>query len=161
MARALSQDLRDRVVAAIDEGLSCRAAAARFGIGVATAVRWRQLALRHGRAVAGKPSGDRRSAKMDQHAEFILGLMAERGDITLAEMQIAMEERGSAVGWARCGASSTAAASRVKKDGARDRAGPLRCPEPQAQLVRRAADLEPERLVFIDETWTTTNTTRR
>ena len=98
MARALSQDLRDRVVSAIDDGLSCRAAAGRFGVGVATAVRWRQLALRHGRAVAGKPGGDRRSAKTDVHADFILGLVAERGDITLAEMQAAMAERGSPVG---------------------------------------------------------------
>ena len=98
MARALSQDRRDRVVSAIDDGLSCRAAAGRFGVGVATAVRWRQLALRHGRAVAGKPGGDRRSAKTDVHADFILGLVAERGDITLAEMQAAMAERGSPVG---------------------------------------------------------------
>ena len=43
MARALSQDLRDRVVAAVEGGMSCRAVAARFGIGVATAVRWRQM----------------------------------------------------------------------------------------------------------------------
>ena len=98
MARALSQDLRDRVVSAIDGGLSCRAAADRFGIGVATAVRWRQLALRTGRAVAGKPGGDQRSAKTDAHADFILALVAERGDITLAEMQVAMAERGSPVG---------------------------------------------------------------
>lgn len=98
MARALSQDLRDRVVWAIDGGLSCRAAADRFGIGVATAVRWRQLALRNGRAVAGKPGGDRRSAKTDAHADFILGLVAEQGDITLAEMQTAMAMRGSPVG---------------------------------------------------------------
>jgi transposase len=65
---------------------------------VATAVRWRQLALRHGRAVASKPGGDRRSAKTDAHADFILGLGAELGDITLAEMQIATAERGSPVG---------------------------------------------------------------
>ena len=76
-------------------GLSCRATADRFGIGVATAIRWRQLALRTGRAIAGKPGGDRRSAKTDAHADFILGLVAERGDITLAEMQVAMAQRGS------------------------------------------------------------------
>ncbi len=38
-ARALSQDLRDRVVAAIDGGLSCRAVAARFGVSVSSAIR--------------------------------------------------------------------------------------------------------------------------
>ena len=53
MARALSQDLRDRVVSSIEGGLSCRRAAARFGVGIATAIRWRQLALCHGRAIGG------------------------------------------------------------------------------------------------------------
>lgn len=51
MARALSQDLRDRVVAAIDSGLSC-ARAARFGVSVSSAIRWQQRALEHGQAVA-------------------------------------------------------------------------------------------------------------
>ena len=78
--------------------MSCRAVASCFGVGVATAVRWRQLALRHGRAVAGKPGGDQRSSKTEAHADFILGLVAERGDITLAEMQAAMAQRGSPVG---------------------------------------------------------------
>ncbi len=45
MARTLSQDLRDRVIAAIDAGLSCRAAADRFGVSASSAIRWRQRAL--------------------------------------------------------------------------------------------------------------------
>ena len=59
MARTRSQDLRDRVVAAIDSGLSCRVAAARFGVGVSSAIRWRQRALEHGQAVARSQGGDR------------------------------------------------------------------------------------------------------
>ncbi|RSU45652.1 hypothetical protein BRX43_18140 [Sphingomonas sp. S-NIH.Pt15_0812] len=49
MPRVLSQDLRERVVAATDGGMSCRAAAARFGVSAASAIRWRQLVVRHGR----------------------------------------------------------------------------------------------------------------
>ena len=98
MARALSQDLRDRVVTSIEDGLSCRAAAARFGVGVATAIRWRQLALRHGWAVAGKPGGDQRSSKTEAHADFICDLLAEQGDMTLAEIQVRLAERGTPVG---------------------------------------------------------------
>lgn len=98
MARALSQDLRDRVVSAIEGGLSCRCAAARFGVGVATAIRWRQLALRHGRAVAGKPGGDQRSSKTEGHSDFICGLLAEQGDMTLTEIQSRLAERGTPVG---------------------------------------------------------------
>ena len=78
--------------------MSCRAVASCFGVGVATAVRWRQLALRHGRAVAGKPGGDQRSSKTEAHADFILGLVADRGDITLAEMQAALAKHGSPAG---------------------------------------------------------------
>ena len=37
MPRVLSQDLRERVVAAIDDRMSCRAAATRFGV---SAARW-------------------------------------------------------------------------------------------------------------------------
>ncbi|MFN3677012.1 MAG: IS630 family transposase, partial [Sphingomonas pseudosanguinis] len=40
MPRVLSQDLRERVVAAIDGGMSCRAAATRFGVSAASAIRW-------------------------------------------------------------------------------------------------------------------------
>jgi transposase len=40
MAQTLSRDLRDRVVAAIEDGLSCRAAAAHFGVSASSAIRW-------------------------------------------------------------------------------------------------------------------------
>jgi transposase len=40
MAKALSVDLRSRVVDAVEAGASCRAAATRFGVGVSSAIRW-------------------------------------------------------------------------------------------------------------------------
>lgn len=98
MARALSQDLRDRVVAAVAGGMSCRAVAARFGIGVATAVRWRQMGLAHGRAIAGKPGGDQRSSKTDAHAELIMTMLDDNGDITLAEIRSGLAAQGVRIG---------------------------------------------------------------
>ncbi len=53
MPRVLSQDFRERVVAALGGGMLCRTAAARFGV---SATRWRQPVLRHG-APAVKPQG--------------------------------------------------------------------------------------------------------
>jgi transposase len=61
MSKALSLDLRERVIAAIDGGLSCRAAAARFGVSAASAIRWRQLTRKQGDARPGPLGGDRRS----------------------------------------------------------------------------------------------------
>lgn len=98
MARTLSQDLRDRVVAAIDGGMSCRAAAAHFGVSASSAIRWRQCALEHGRAVAKPRGGDRHSGKIEAHAGFIRELIAEQGDMTLAEVQARLIERGTSVG---------------------------------------------------------------
>jgi transposase len=98
MTKALSQDLRDRVVAAIDGGLSRRGAAARFGVSVSSAIRWHQLAREHGRAVARKPGGDQRSSKTDVHAKKIMALLEEQGDITLSEIQSGLADRGINIG---------------------------------------------------------------
>ncbi len=85
MARAYGFDLRRRVVEAIDGGLSARRAAARFSVGVSTAIhwhrRWRETgSLEPGRQ--GKPSG----SKLDAQASFILKLVEEEKDIALHEI---------------------------------------------------------------------------
>jgi transposase len=78
MGRVLSQDLRDRVVAAVAGGLSCRQAAVRFGVSAASASRWRQLARAHGTPAARAQGGDRRSARIEAHAGFLLGAIEAR-----------------------------------------------------------------------------------
>ena len=98
MARTLSQNLRDRVVAAIDGGMSCRAAAAHFDVSISSAIRWRRLALQHGRAVAKPRSGDQHASRIEAHGDFIKELLAEQGDIALAEIQARLTERGVPVG---------------------------------------------------------------
>lgn len=82
MARAYSQDLRDRV---IDAGMPARQAADRFGIGIATAIVWVRRA-REGERSARKQGQPKRS-KLDPHRAFLLGLIEAEPDITLAEMQ--------------------------------------------------------------------------
>ena len=87
MARAYSQDLRDRV---IDAGASARGAARRFGIGMATAIVWVRRA-REGERSARKQGPPKRS-KLDPHREFLLDLIAAEPDITIAEMQARLRE---------------------------------------------------------------------
>ncbi len=84
MARALSDDLRMRVLKSSADGLSARQAAARFGVGVSTAIRWVARA-RAGERTA-RPQGRRRGSRLDAHEAFIVGLIEERRDITLHEM---------------------------------------------------------------------------
>jgi transposase len=98
MPRVLSQDLRERVVAAVDGGMSCRAAAAQFGVSAASAIRWRQLVAQHGTPAAKPQGGDRRAARIDAHASFILNAIEAKDDITLVELQVLLAERGTPVG---------------------------------------------------------------
>jgi transposase len=98
MARALSVDLRDRVVAAIESGLSRRQAAVRFGVSAASAIRWHQLAVQHGTPAPKRQGGDRRSARIEDHADLILSAWEATPDITLVELQALLVERGNRVG---------------------------------------------------------------
>jgi transposase len=98
MARAYSQDLRDRVLGATAQGLSARGAAARFGIGVKTAIEWVRRARETGERTA-RPQGQPEGSKLDAYAGFLLGLVAEKDDITLSEMQARLQdERGVLAG---------------------------------------------------------------
>lgn len=96
MVSALSRDLRTRVIKAVEEnGMSRRQAAARFGVSVATAVRWLSEWRRDGRDCARPLGGDRHSHRIERHAEFLLAEVARQDDITLAELQQKLrDERG-------------------------------------------------------------------
>jgi transposase len=85
MGKPYSMDLRERVIAAIEGGMSTRRAAARFSIGIATAGTWARLKRATGEvtpAKQGKPKG----SVLDAHADFILGLIDATPDITLEEI---------------------------------------------------------------------------
>ena len=97
MSKALSVDLRDRVIAAVDGGLSCRQAAARFGVSASSAIRWRSRVRTQGDVRPGPLGGDRRSGRIESHAGVILGLLDRQPDITLAEIEAALAERGVSV----------------------------------------------------------------
>jgi transposase len=98
MARTLSMDLRERVIAAISAGESCRRVAARFDIGIATAIRWNALARKTGSVAAQPRGGDRHSHRIEAHAELLLSTVAAQPDITLAELQaLLLKERNESV----------------------------------------------------------------
>ena len=87
MVKALSVDLRKRVVSAVDDGMSRHEAAAHFGVSVASAVRWCSLYKRQGSVIARPQGGDRRSQRIEALAPDILALVRKQPDMTLAELQ--------------------------------------------------------------------------
>ena len=105
MGKALSVDLRERVVGAVQGGTSCRAAAAQFRVSVSSAIRWVAQARLSGDAAPKPQGGDRRSplgarrsARIEAHAALILGLQEKTCDITLAELRAALAAQGVNVG---------------------------------------------------------------
>jgi transposase len=76
MARSLSVDLRRRIVGAIECGLSCGAAAQRFGVSVSSAIRSRAQERREGDVSPKRQGGDRHSQRIEAHAELILSALA-------------------------------------------------------------------------------------
>lgn len=98
MATALSFDLRSRVLAAIADGLSCRQAAARFGVSASSAIRWQGLRRAGGDGRPKPPGGDRLSRRTDAHAGLIAAALAAAPDITLPELKERLAAQGAFTG---------------------------------------------------------------
>ena len=94
MAKAYSQDLRERVVAAVAGGATRQAAGDRFGVSDSSAIRWVQR-WRAGGEFAAKPRGGSTSP-LEEHAGVLLALVAEQPDLTLDEWSVLLRERGIA-----------------------------------------------------------------
>ena len=98
MARSYSQDLRERVLDEALGGGSARGAAARFGLGAATAITWVSRARDTGERTArrqGHPTG----SKLDEQADFLLEPIAQTADLTRAEIRARLQhERGLEAG---------------------------------------------------------------
>jgi transposase len=82
MARAYSLDLRERVVAAVVRGLSCRAVAVRFDVSVASVVKWAQRARATG-SPAARPMGGKRRYLLAGQRSWPLARLDEKPDLTL------------------------------------------------------------------------------
>lgn len=98
MAKTLSLDLRERVIAAVSNGMSRRQAAERFGVSAASAIRWCAREREMGSAASKPRGGDRWSARVEAQADLILALVDETCDITLSELQVKLAEQGHRFG---------------------------------------------------------------
>lgn len=95
MTRALSPDLRDRVVSAIRAGASCREAAKTFSVSVASAVRWSQLQRTTGSTMP-RPHGPRRRPVLLPERDWLLARLAAAPDLTVRALRAELAERRGA-----------------------------------------------------------------
>src|SRR6516225_1174919 len=130
MARPYSQDLRNRVVASVASGRTCRATAALFGVSVARVVKWSQRWRATGSAAA-KPMGGRRPLRLTGEREWLLVRIAEKPDLTLRAVVAELAERGTPASYGAVWRFFKHEGITFKKNAARQRArSPRHCPPP-------------------------------
>jgi putative transposase len=94
MAKPLSMDLRERVVAAVEnEGLSRRQAAARFGVGYATAIEWLKRVRETGSVAPGQMGGHKPKKSAGEHRDGLIKRCREE-DFTLRGLVAELADRG-------------------------------------------------------------------
>jgi transposase len=144
MAKPLSEDLRFRLIAAVDDGMSRRAAAERFGMAATSVVRWVQ-AWRATGATRTKPQGgDKRSHRIEAYREVILAAIDAQVDITLVELaDMLRREYGASFAPSTVWRFPDRHAMTIKRNGARQRTGTAQRRRAAQGLVQRAARPRP------------------
>ena len=92
MGRPYSEDLRSRIVAAVEAGATRTAAAEQFAVSVSCAVKLMQHVHRTG-SVAPAPRGKKPYA-LAEHGALVRELVAEQPDATLDELTHEIANRG-------------------------------------------------------------------
>ena len=125
MARAYSLDLRERVVAAVATGESCRRVAAIFQVSVASVVKWSQRSRATGSAAA-RPMGGNRPYALAGERDWLLGRLADQPDVTLRALVADLAARGIKVSYYAVWHFFEHEGISFKKKPARQRAGSTR-----------------------------------
>lgn len=94
MSKALSIDLRVRVLAAAAAGASHRQAAERFGVSAASVSRWKTRQREQGDPRPKALGGDRRSGRIDAHHDAVMAALGPQRDATIEEVRRTLAERG-------------------------------------------------------------------
>jgi len=93
MGKPYSVDLRKRVVAAIEGGLSRNQAAKQFGVAISTAIGWMQRVEQTGSVAPGQMGGHKPKAISGEHGAW-LSQRIRTGDFTLRGLVAELDGRG-------------------------------------------------------------------
>jgi transposase len=99
MSKALSLDLRVRVLAAVVAGMTHRAVGERFGVSAASVSRWRTREREQGDARPKALGGDRKSHRIEAHKDTIIAALGPDRDRTIEEMRRTLAEQGLVFGF--------------------------------------------------------------
>ena len=159
MPRQCSVDLRARAIGAVEAGASRREAAEHFDLSPSAVIKWVRR-FRETGSVMAKPCGGSTSP-LEEYEDWLLALVAEQPDWTLDEIVAAMRKQGIP-------GSRTAVWRFFQRHNITVKKKSLRATEQDREDVAKARRrwmrqqglFDPARLVFLDETATSTNMVR-
>jgi len=122
MARPYSLDLRERVVAAVTAGETCRQAAETYQVSVASVVKWSQRFRTSGSAAA-KRMGGNQPRSLAGERDWLLARLATTPDLTLRALVVELGERGVVTSYGSVWRIVHDAGISFKKNSVRHRAG--------------------------------------
>jgi transposase len=137
MARPYSLDLRERVVAAVAGGASCRAVAATFKVSGASVVKWSQRFRVEGSPSA-RPMGGKKPYVLAEQRGWLLKRLSDQPDVTLRALVAELAERGIKVSYYAVWHFFEHEGITFKKKPARQRAGPSRR-DPSARAMEEVS----------------------
>lgn len=134
MPRAYSLDLRERVVAAVAAGESCRRVAGAFKVSVASVVKWSQRFRATGSAAA-KRMGGRPGLQLAPQREWLLARLTAAPDLRLRDLVAELQEQGVMASYGSVWRVVHAARFSFKKNSVRGRARSARRRAPAGALA--------------------------
>src|SRR3954453_16807886 len=96
MTAPLSQDLRERIVQAVEDGSTMRQAGRRFAVSASAAIKLMERVRQTGSTAPAKIGGHR-GPVLERHADTLRAIATSKPGIKLKEMRDALQARGSAV----------------------------------------------------------------
>jgi transposase len=159
MAKPYSDDLRKRVVAAVEGGLSRRQAASLFDLGISTVVHWVRR-FRETGSVAAKPMGGDHRSRLTTQRTWLLERIEREPDLTIEELRDELRDRGVIVGSGTVWRFIAREDITFKKS---VRAAEQERPDVAEARLRWMSDrlrFDPAKLVFVDETGASTKMAR-
>ncbi|MBK8839715.1 MAG: IS630 family transposase [Hyphomonadaceae bacterium] len=157
MTRALSMDLRERAMARLEKGETCRQVAATPQVGVTSVVKWSRRKRDTGSCAPKKPPGPKPYVLKETQRDYIRKRLRDEPHAMLRAIQIELAELGTKVSYG-------AIWNFVHADGLSFKKTAIADERLRPDVVRRRKRwrsiqtwIDPDRLVFIDETWVKTN----
>lgn len=99
MTRALSMDLRERAMARLEDGQTCREVAAALQVAVSSVVKWSQRKRATGSCAPGKTGGRLPYVLKDEQRNYIRARLQAEPHATLRAIQLELAGRGTKVSY--------------------------------------------------------------